>query len=73
MGSGLVDIYAKCGESEDTHWVFDEMCNLDVVSWNTMSVDACVWQEGHQTLQTNTTLPHKTRQDHLHWFSFFLL
>ncbi|GLJ53633.1 hypothetical protein SUGI_1144010 [Cryptomeria japonica] len=35
-GSALVDMYAKCGEVYDARYVFDNMPNRNVVSWNGM-------------------------------------
>jgi pentatricopeptide repeat protein len=34
--SSLVDMYAKCGNLEDAHQVFDKMSQRDLVSWNVM-------------------------------------
>lgn len=36
VGSGLVDLYAKCGRTADAEKVFDEVPEPDVVLWNTM-------------------------------------
>ncbi|KAK9107391.1 hypothetical protein Syun_023402 [Stephania yunnanensis] len=36
--TGLVDMYAKCGEVESSRLVFDETCDRDVVSWTSMIV-----------------------------------
>ncbi|KAK9116586.1 hypothetical protein Sjap_015533 [Stephania japonica] len=36
--TGLVDMYAKCGEVESSRLVFDEICDRDVVSWTSMIV-----------------------------------
>lgn len=32
----LLDFYAKCGSMEEAAWVFDQMIERDIVSWNTM-------------------------------------
>ncbi|KAJ7540213.1 hypothetical protein O6H91_10G005500 [Diphasiastrum complanatum] len=36
VGSTLVDMYAKCGCTEDARELFDNMSERDVVSWNAM-------------------------------------
>ncbi|KAJ7561645.1 hypothetical protein O6H91_03G036200 [Diphasiastrum complanatum] len=36
VGSVLVDMYAKCGDIEHAHQVFNNMRERNVVSWNTM-------------------------------------
>lgn len=34
--NALTDLYAKCGEIHSARWLFDRMCNKNVVSWNLM-------------------------------------
>ncbi|XP_057848023.2 pentatricopeptide repeat-containing protein At2g03880, mitochondrial isoform X2 [Cryptomeria japonica] len=34
--TGLIDMYAKCGEVEKAHQVFDKMRQADVISWTTV-------------------------------------
>lgn len=34
--NALTDLYAKCGETDAARWLFDRMCNRNVVSWNLM-------------------------------------
>ncbi|XP_058093755.1 putative pentatricopeptide repeat-containing protein At2g01510 [Magnolia sinica] len=36
VGSALLDMYAKCGCIEEAGWIFDEMPNRNIVSWNAM-------------------------------------
>ncbi|XP_010556099.1 PREDICTED: putative pentatricopeptide repeat-containing protein At5g13230, mitochondrial [Tarenaya hassleriana] len=36
VGNALVDMYAKCGDIKGATFVFEEMVEKDVVSWNTM-------------------------------------
>ncbi|XP_057855753.1 putative pentatricopeptide repeat-containing protein At3g13770, mitochondrial [Cryptomeria japonica] len=36
LGNSLVDMYAKCGSIVDARTIFDEMPELDLVSWNTI-------------------------------------
>eukprot|EP01018_Ginkgo_biloba_P039653 Gb_39956 [translate_table: standard] len=36
VGSALVDMYAKCGSTEDAFHVFDRLPQRNVVSWNAM-------------------------------------
>ncbi|CAL1382172.1 unnamed protein product [Linum trigynum] len=38
VGSGLVDVYAKCGEMGSANKVFDEMSHKNLVTWNSMIV-----------------------------------
>ncbi|OAY63646.1 Pentatricopeptide repeat-containing protein [Ananas comosus] len=36
VGSGLIDLYAKCGRIRDARKVFDEVSEPDLVLWNTI-------------------------------------
>ncbi|CAA7391893.1 unnamed protein product [Spirodela intermedia] len=36
IGNALVDMYAKCGDLESAHGVFDHMPSRDVVSWTSL-------------------------------------
>jgi pentatricopeptide repeat protein len=36
VGNALIDMYAKCGNVEDAHHVFNRMSEKTVISWNTM-------------------------------------
>ncbi|KAL6587460.1 hypothetical protein OROMI_000438 [Orobanche minor] len=36
VGSSLVDLYCKCGDTKDGRMVFDEIPEKNVVSWNSM-------------------------------------
>lgn len=36
VGSAVVDMYAKCGNMENAHAVFERMPKLDGVAWNTL-------------------------------------
>jgi hypothetical protein len=36
VGSGLIDMYAKCGSMGDALRVFNKMTPCDLVSWNAM-------------------------------------
>eukprot|EP01018_Ginkgo_biloba_P008711 Gb_07638 [translate_table: standard] len=49
--NALIDIYTKCGSTEDAHHVFDNMPERDVVSWSSMIAGHS--QNGHcdQTLK----------------------
>ncbi|XP_039130486.1 pentatricopeptide repeat-containing protein At2g03380, mitochondrial [Dioscorea cayenensis subsp. rotundata] len=38
VGTGLLDMYVKCGEVIDARSVFDELCDVDLVSWTAMVV-----------------------------------
>ncbi|XVE67889.1 hypothetical protein DITRI_Ditri09bG0024100 [Diplodiscus trichospermus] len=42
VGSSLVDMYCKCGETKDGHLVFDSIENKNVVSWNSMIGGYCM-------------------------------
>ncbi|KAK9117212.1 hypothetical protein Sjap_016159 [Stephania japonica] len=36
VGSSLIDMYCKCGMTEDGRWAFDSILVKNVVSWNSM-------------------------------------
>eukprot|EP01018_Ginkgo_biloba_P022611 Gb_35108 [translate_table: standard] len=36
VGSGLIDMYSKCGSAKDAHNVFGNMSERNVISWNVM-------------------------------------
>lgn len=36
MVNALIDLYAKCGSIEDARYLFDKMCERDVVSWTVL-------------------------------------
>eukprot|EP01018_Ginkgo_biloba_P027290 Gb_25582 [translate_table: standard] len=55
-GSGLVDMYAKCGNIEDAHQVFDEMPERDAVSWTAMIVGCAQNGHGMESLQLFETM-----------------
>jgi pentatricopeptide repeat protein len=38
VGNALIDMYAKCGSTENAHEVFNKMPERNVVSWNAMIV-----------------------------------
>ncbi|KAH9303130.1 hypothetical protein KI387_014713 [Taxus chinensis] len=38
VGSALIDMYVKCGKTEDACKVFDKMAERNVVTWNSMIV-----------------------------------
>eukprot|EP01018_Ginkgo_biloba_P002828 Gb_14729 [translate_table: standard] len=50
-GTALIDMYAKCGSIVKAHHVFDEMSQLDVVSWNAMIVGYSKHGQGKEALQ----------------------
>ncbi|KAJ0966474.1 hypothetical protein J5N97_027612 [Dioscorea zingiberensis] len=37
-GTGLLDMYVKCGKVSDARCIFDELCDVDLVSWTAMVV-----------------------------------
>ena len=41
----VIDMYAKCGRLETAHNLFDNMCDIDVISWNILIIGYA--QEGH--------------------------
>eukprot|EP01018_Ginkgo_biloba_P000563 Gb_27437 [translate_table: standard] len=45
VGNALVDMYAKCGNMENSHKIFTKMPHRDVVSWN--AIIAGYSQHGH--------------------------
>ncbi|KAJ0965820.1 hypothetical protein J5N97_026958 [Dioscorea zingiberensis] len=38
VGTGLLDMYVKCGKVSDARCIFDELCDVDLVSWTAMVV-----------------------------------
>ncbi|GAV80726.1 PPR domain-containing protein/PPR_1 domain-containing protein/PPR_2 domain-containing protein [Cephalotus follicularis] len=34
--NSLIDMYAKCGDVRSSRWLFDEMADRDLLSWNSM-------------------------------------
>ncbi|KAH7689784.1 TPR-like protein [Dioscorea alata] len=45
VGSGLIDLYSKCGRIWDARKVFDEMLDWDLVLWNTMISGFSMYEE----------------------------
>ncbi|KAJ0967716.1 hypothetical protein J5N97_024633 [Dioscorea zingiberensis] len=45
VGSGLIDLYSKCGRIEDALKVFDEIFDCDLVLWNTMISGFSLYEE----------------------------
>lgn len=45
IGSALINMYSKCGALDEAWWVFDNMVQRNVVTWNSM-ISACS-QHGH--------------------------
>eukprot|EP01018_Ginkgo_biloba_P031290 Gb_27322 [translate_table: standard] len=45
VGTALIDLYAKCGDIEIAHRLFDKMAKRNVVSWNAMIAGYA--QKGH--------------------------
>lgn len=36
VGTGLIDMYAKCGRIEIARYIFDKLCQRNVVTWSAM-------------------------------------
>ncbi|XP_010268254.1 PREDICTED: pentatricopeptide repeat-containing protein At2g22070-like [Nelumbo nucifera] len=36
VSNSLIDMYAKCGKIDNARWLFDQMVDRNVVSWNSM-------------------------------------
>ena len=34
----VIDMYAICGRLETAHNLFDNMCDIDVISWNILII-----------------------------------
>eukprot|EP01018_Ginkgo_biloba_P020180 Gb_23075 [translate_table: standard] len=51
VGSGLVDMYAKCGSIVDAFTVFDKMSRRNVVSWNALIVGYAMHGWGKEALK----------------------
>ncbi|XVE62388.1 hypothetical protein DITRI_Ditri06bG0114600 [Diplodiscus trichospermus] len=58
VNNAMVDMYAKCGEINDSLKIFDSMKTLDRVTWNTIII-ACV-QSGDFTLALRMTNQMRT-------------
>ncbi|XP_047338234.1 pentatricopeptide repeat-containing protein At2g36980, mitochondrial [Impatiens glandulifera] len=50
VGNGLVNMYAKCGEIDDSNGAFSEIVEKDIVSWNTMLFGYGLHGRGKQAL-----------------------
>ncbi|KAL5973688.1 hypothetical protein ACLOJK_030344 [Asimina triloba] len=51
LENSLISMYAKCGEINDAHHVFDDMTSRDVVSWNSMIVGLSHHGLGNEAVQ----------------------
>eukprot|EP01018_Ginkgo_biloba_P008758 Gb_27491 [translate_table: standard] len=66
VGSALVDMYAKCGNIEDAHRVFDSMPKRDVVSWTAMIVGYAMHGRGEEAIQLFEQMQHYgTKPNHV--------
>jgi len=51
VGTGLVDMYAKCGSIEDAWKVFHKMPSQDVVTWNAIFGGCSMHRHGREVLK----------------------
>lgn len=51
VGNALIDMYAKCGNLDAAHLVFDSMIKRDVLTWNSMIVGYGVHGRGNEAIQ----------------------
>ncbi|GKU99654.1 hypothetical protein SLEP1_g12466 [Rubroshorea leprosula] len=51
LGTGLIDMYAKCGNLNMAKKVFDEMPERDVICWNAMISGMAVQGDGERALE----------------------
>ncbi|CAK9210223.1 unnamed protein product [Sphagnum troendelagicum] len=51
VGSGLVDMYAKCGHMEDALRVFNKMPSRDVVTWSALILGHVKYGQGQKALE----------------------
>ncbi|KAH8935595.1 hypothetical protein BDL97_17G036900 [Sphagnum fallax] len=51
VGSGLVDMYAKCGHMEDALRVFNKMPSRDVVMWSALILGHVKYGQGQKALE----------------------
>eukprot|EP01018_Ginkgo_biloba_P022101 Gb_10151 [translate_table: standard] len=51
VGSALVDMYAKCGFTQDARHVFDKIPTIDVVLWTTMIVGYAQNEDDEEALK----------------------
>lgn len=56
VGSTLVDMYAKCGNLEDAHKVFDSLSDPDVVTWGAIIVGYAQHGHGERVLELFETM-----------------
>ena len=50
LGTALVDMYAKCGQLEQSRNIFDSMVEKDVVSWNVMISGYGIYGHGESAI-----------------------
>ncbi len=68
-GTGLVDMYAKCGSIEDAWRVFNKMPSQDVITWNTMILGYVKCGKGQKALE----IFRQMQQEHACNQTLFLL
>jgi pentatricopeptide repeat protein len=51
VGTSLIDMYSKCGSTEEARRVFNKMTTKDAVTWTAMIVGYVQCAEGHKALQ----------------------
>eukprot|EP00253_Pinus_taeda_P013972 PITA_13972 len=66
VGSGLVDMYAKCGHIDIARQVFDKMPTRNVVAWNTMILGYGIHGHGKVALALFSQMQQTgTKPDHI--------
>eukprot|EP01018_Ginkgo_biloba_P040409 Gb_21270 [translate_table: standard] len=64
--SALVDMYAKCGSIENARYVFDKICQRNVVSWNAMIAGYAIHGCSNEALKLFEQMQNSdTQPDHV--------
>ncbi|KAJ7544990.1 hypothetical protein O6H91_09G102000 [Diphasiastrum complanatum] len=51
VGNALIDMYAKCGDIEQAFWVFNQMPEKNIISWNAIIAGFCIHAHSAEALR----------------------